>query len=88
MLAAKFFDDQYFNNAYYGKVGGVNGKEINSLEIEFLFMINFNLYVTDKEYEMYNRKLGEHASSIANETKYRQQVKMSSTQSIPTQRQF
>lgn len=23
MLAAKFFDDQYFNNAYYGKVGGV-----------------------------------------------------------------
>lgn len=28
MLAAKFFDDQYFNNAYYGKVGGVNGKGI------------------------------------------------------------
>jgi hypothetical protein len=23
MLAAKFFDDQYFNNAYYAKVGGV-----------------------------------------------------------------
>lgn len=28
MLAAKFFDDQYFNNAYYGKVGGVNCKGI------------------------------------------------------------
>eukprot|EP00494_Astrolonche_serrata_P022670 UN22927 len=23
MLAAKFFDDHYYNNAYYGKVGGV-----------------------------------------------------------------
>jgi len=64
MLAAKFFDDQYFNNAYYGKVGGVNCKEINSLEIEFLFMINFNLYVSEKDYEMYNRKLEEHAVSM------------------------
>lgn len=70
MLAAKFFDDQYFNNAYYAKVrdetsgigqrrgcnlrfahlccfllcsfadqvGGVPCNEINSLEVEFLFM--------------------------------------------------
>merc|ERR1719295_121694 len=64
MLAAKFFDDQYFNNAYFGKVGGVNCKEINSLEIEFLFMINFNLYVSEKDYEMYNRKLEEYAVSM------------------------
>merc|ERR1712083_844601 len=55
MLAAKFFDDQYFNNAYYGKVGGVNPKEINSLEIEFLCMINFNLYVTTEEYQAYHQ---------------------------------
>jgi len=64
MLSAKFFDDHYFNNAYYGKVGGVNGKEVNSLEIEFLFMINFNLYVSEKEFDMYHKKLEEHASNI------------------------
>jgi len=29
---------QYFNNAYYAKVGGVPCNEINSLEVEFLFM--------------------------------------------------
>lgn len=51
MLAAKFFDDQYFNNAYYAKVGGVPCHEINSLEVEFLFMINFSLFVTTGEYE-------------------------------------
>ena len=28
MLAAKFFDDQYFNNAYYAKVGGVPAHEV------------------------------------------------------------
>jgi len=61
MLGAKFFDDQYFNNAYFGKVGGVSCKEINLLEIEFLFMINFNLYVETEMYETYNQRLLNHA---------------------------
>jgi len=61
MLAAKFFDDQYFNNAYFGKVGGVSCKEINLLEIEFVFMINFNLYVETEMYETYNKRLMSHA---------------------------
>ena len=39
MLAAKFFDDQYFNNAHYAKAGGLCA-EMNMLEIEFLFRIN------------------------------------------------
>lgn len=33
MLGAKFFDDQYFNNAYYAKVGGVPCNEVNHLEV-------------------------------------------------------
>ncbi|CEO99991.1 Cyclin [Plasmodiophora brassicae] len=60
MLAAKFFDDQYFNNAYYAKVGGVPCHEINSLEVEFLFMINFSLFVTTGEYEQYYTELCNH----------------------------
>ncbi|RLN95000.1 hypothetical protein BBJ28_00020271, partial [Nothophytophthora sp. Chile5] len=32
VLAAKFFDDHYFNNAYYAKVGGVPCAEMNELE--------------------------------------------------------
>ena len=45
MLAAKFYDDIYYNNAYYAKIGGVPCHEINNLELEFLFMINFTLNV-------------------------------------------
>jgi hypothetical protein len=66
MLAAKFFDDQYFNNAYFGKVGGVSCKEINLLEIEFVFMINFNLYVETDMYETYNLRLMSHAQPSEN----------------------
>jgi len=68
MLAAKFFDDHYYNNAYYGKVGGVSNAEVNSLEIEFLFMVNFNLFVATEEYNVYNQRLMTHAKAFATAT--------------------
>jgi hypothetical protein len=57
MLAAKFFDDQYFNNAYYAKVGGVPCNEMNSLELEFLFLVNFSLHVTPEVFRRYSQEL-------------------------------
>jgi len=64
MLGAKFFDDQYFNNKYFGKVGGVSGREMNLLEIEFLFMINFDLFVKIDLYKMYNKRLMTHSETL------------------------
>jgi hypothetical protein len=61
MLAAKFFDDQYFNNPYYAKVGGVPPQEMNNLEVEFLFMANFTLYVSTETYSQYYMELRNHA---------------------------
>jgi hypothetical protein len=63
MLAAKFFDDQYFNNAYYAKVGGVPRGEMNSLEVEFLFMTNFTLFVPTEQYRQYYKELCNHAKN-------------------------
>ena len=51
LLAAKFFDDAYYNNAYYAKIGGVLVSEMNGLEVDFLFRINFSLHVTPEEYK-------------------------------------
>jgi len=65
MLAAKFFDDQYFNNAYYAKVGGVPCVEMNSLEVEFLFMTNFTLYVATDTYRQYYTELCNHAQNAS-----------------------
>ncbi|KAL1197884.1 Cyclin-U3-1 [Cardamine amara subsp. amara] len=45
MLAAKVFDDRYFNNAYYARVGGVSTRELNRLEMTFLFTLDFKLQV-------------------------------------------
>mmetsp|Transcript_21974 Transcript_21974/g.37701 ORF Transcript_21974/g.37701 Transcript_21974/m.37701 type:complete len:218 (+) Transcript_21974:233-886(+) len=57
MVAAKFLDDFYYNNAYYAKVGGVSCHELNCLELDFLFMINFSLNVTPEVYDQYYRAI-------------------------------
>lgn len=46
MLAAKFMDDAFFNNAYYARVGGVTTAELNKLEMKFLFGLDFRLHVS------------------------------------------
>lgn len=61
LLAAKFFDDAYYNNAYYAKVGGVLVSEMNGLEVEFLFRINFSLHVKPDEFAQYQASLVSHA---------------------------
>lgn len=35
-----------YNNAFYAKVGGVSTTEMNRMEIEFLFSLDFRLHVT------------------------------------------
>ncbi|KAL5701814.1 hypothetical protein ACHQM5_027111 [Ranunculus cassubicifolius] len=50
MVAAKFIDDKYFNNAYYARVGGVSTSEMNRLELKFLFSLDFRLQVTVDEF--------------------------------------
>ena len=60
VVAAKFFEDMYYKNSYYCKVGGVSNKELNILEVEFLLCIDFQLYVSTEEYENYSHTLLEY----------------------------
>ena len=58
LLAAKFFDDAYYNNSYYAKVGGVHTTaELNGLEVDFLFRIHFSLRVTPELFRTYQQEL-------------------------------
>jgi len=56
-IAAKFYDEKYFTNGYYSKVGGISLKEFNILEYEFLTTINYRLYVDDKLFIQYRENL-------------------------------
>lgn len=39
MIAIKFYDDEYYKNEYYAKIGGITVKEMSELEKEFLDLI-------------------------------------------------
>ena len=53
MVAAKFYDDFYFKNHYYAKVGGIGKNEINALEVTFLETVNYDLYVSPELFNIY-----------------------------------
>uniref|UniRef100_A0A1D1ZJ53 Cyclin-P3-1 n=1 Tax=Anthurium amnicola TaxID=1678845 RepID=A0A1D1ZJ53_9ARAE len=53
VVAAKFIDDAFYNNAYYAKVGGVGTLEMNRLELNFLFCLDFRLQVTVGTFDKY-----------------------------------
>ncbi|KAJ4461759.1 putative Crp/Fnr family transcriptional regulator [Paratrimastix pyriformis] len=61
VVAAKFFDDRYYTNTYYAQVGGISVAELNVMELEFLFLINFSLHVSDDHYRRYFCELKKHA---------------------------
>ncbi|KAI4349514.1 hypothetical protein L6164_010095 [Bauhinia variegata] len=62
MVAAKFMDDAFFNNAYYAKVGGVSTGELNRLEMNFLFSIDFRLQVSVDTFRKYCWQLEKEAA--------------------------
>jgi len=50
----KFYDDTYYKNSFYARVGGVSVQEFNKLEQEYLCnYVDFNLYVDDETYTSY-----------------------------------
>lgn len=52
--AIKLYDDFYYNNRYYAKIGGVPLEEFNILEKEYLCnYLNFGLYVDVDTYKSY-----------------------------------
>ena len=66
MTAAKFYDDSFFNNELYARIGGVSVDELNALELEFVFLINFSLLITEEEFQKYYNELYTHCNSICN----------------------
>eukprot|EP00250_Pteridium_aquilinum_P011618 c20197_g1_i1 orf=448-1200(-) len=53
MVATKLLDDVHYNNAFYARVGGISNAELNNLEVDFLFRLDFRLQVTSNMFEGY-----------------------------------
>ncbi|XP_044466747.1 cyclin-U1-1-like [Mangifera indica] len=53
MVASKMIDDMHYNNAFYARVGGVSNAELNKLELELLFLLDFGVSVSSRVFESY-----------------------------------
>ncbi|CAG9321962.1 unnamed protein product [Blepharisma stoltei] len=67
MVSAKFAEDTFYKNSYYAKVGGIPCSEMNMLEHQFLMMIEFELFVSDAEFNSYSTTLISHFGLSQNE---------------------
>lgn len=59
MLAAKYIDDECYNNAYFAKVGGISTAEMNNLEMKLLATIDFRLHVPMETFDNYCLQLNQ-----------------------------
>ena len=50
MIAAKYLDDRVCSNTCWAQIGGLRLAELNALELEFLFAIDFDLSVHPEDY--------------------------------------
>ena len=53
VISAKIRDDCYFNNKFYSSVAGIRLSELNYLELHFLLLLDFELYVSLEEFCRY-----------------------------------
>mmetsp|Transcript_383 Transcript_383/g.455 ORF Transcript_383/g.455 Transcript_383/m.455 type:complete len:253 (-) Transcript_383:106-864(-) len=49
LVAAKFTEDKPISNQFWAKVGGIDMKQVNSLESSFCSISEYKLYVSDDE---------------------------------------
>ncbi|KAG0740085.1 hypothetical protein G6F57_010943 [Rhizopus arrhizus] len=57
MISSKLYSDVFFTNTRYAKVGGLTVTELNALELEFLYLNDYDLFVTIDELQEYGNKL-------------------------------
>lgn len=48
---------RHYNNAFYARVGGVSNPELNKLELELLFLLDFDVTVSARVFESYCQHL-------------------------------
>ena len=52
-ISSKTISDTFLTNSTYAKVGGITTQELNILELEFLFLISWNLNANFETFQAY-----------------------------------
>ena len=81
MEAEKFISDEYMTNSDYAILSGIEIKELNILEAEFMVLIDFNLLIDELAYIKYCKKLEVFQEKLNKEIETRD---LSSNEKLPS----
>lgn len=73
MVAAKLHDDVSYSNRYYAKVGGLPLKEVNSMELDFLKLLDWKTFVERGQYDLYRGFVYQSADAVPLKTSVREE---------------
>jgi len=59
LTAIKYNEDMYYDNEYYAKIAGISSKELKNMELEYLKLIKFELYVIKSKFDKYKNYFNE-----------------------------
>jgi len=53
VFSNKFHIHRHYNNEFYARVGGVSNADLNKMELELLFLLDFRVTVSFRVFESY-----------------------------------
>jgi hypothetical protein len=57
VVATKFFDDKFQPNSHFSRIGGMELKEMNKLEIELMKLIQYEFFISKELFDAYLEEL-------------------------------
>ena len=59
VLAIKYNEDYFDDNDFFGKVGGISTEEMNTLERDFLILMDYKMYIPEDLFRIYEENFEE-----------------------------
>ena len=60
VVTKKYYEDNPYNNRTYANLVGLSCDELLDMEMEYMSLINFHLFIKDEDYMKYKRKMMSH----------------------------
>ena len=57
MVCTKFYEDEFYDNKMWSSIGGISLNELNTLEIIYCQLIEYNLYISSLDFKNYENLL-------------------------------
>ena len=57
LIAIKYNEDEIYDNNNFARIFGIKNKELNKLENKFLDLIDFELFISKKEFRIYYNRI-------------------------------